>query len=53
MSGFDPAILNLFCEIGINSLKDYTPYQMLLKQLESDRYYPLEKSIRDELSCGI
>ena len=53
MSGFDPAILNLFCEIGMESLKNYTPYQMLLKQLESDRYYPLEKSIRDELSYGI
>jgi hypothetical protein len=53
MSGFDPTILNMFCEMGMESLKDFTPYQMLLKQLESDRYYPLEKSIRDQLSYGI
>jgi hypothetical protein len=53
MSGFDPTILNMFCEMGMEALKDCAPYQMLLKQLESDRYYPLEKSIRDQLSYGI
>jgi len=42
MSGFDPTILNLFCELGLDVLKNLTPYNMLLKQLDNPRYLPLE-----------
>jgi len=45
MSGYDPTILNMFCEIGMEALKDLTPYNMLLKQLDNPRYVPLEKVI--------
>jgi len=42
MSGFDPTILNMFCELGLDALRDMTPYKNLLKQLDSPRYLPLE-----------
>jgi hypothetical protein len=42
MSGFDPMVLNLFCELGISALRDLTPYTMLQKQLSNERYRPLE-----------
>lgn len=45
MSGYDPTILNMFCELGMEALKDLTPYNMLLKQLDNPRYVPLEKFI--------
>jgi hypothetical protein len=46
MSGFDPTILNMFCELGIQALKEFTPYKMLMKQLENERYNVLEQLIR-------
>jgi len=45
MSGYDPTILNMFCELGMEALKGLTPYNMLLKQLDNHRYVPLEKAI--------
>jgi hypothetical protein len=51
MSGFDPTILNMFCELGMDALKGLTPYNMLLKQLDNPRYEPLElamiRAVRD------
>lgn len=38
MSGFSPALLNMFCEQGIESLKDSTPFNMLEKSLNGERY---------------
>jgi hypothetical protein len=29
MSGFSPALLNVFCQKGINGLKNYTPWNTL------------------------
>jgi hypothetical protein len=49
MSGFDPTILNMFCELGIDALKDMTPYKTLLKVLDNERYGPLETVIRSSL----
>jgi len=49
MSGFDPVILNMFCELGIQSLKEMTPYMTLMKLLSNDRYIPLEKIARQHL----
>jgi len=52
MSGFDPTILNAFCEMGMDALKDITPYNMLLKQLDNPRYIPLEKVIVKHLATA-
>ena len=49
MSGFDPTILNMFCEQGIQGLKEFTPYKMLMKQLENERYDVMEQLIRRAL----
>jgi Domain of unknown function (DUF2828) len=46
MSGYDPTILNMFCELGIDALKNLTPYMILQKQLDNPRYTPLEKAFR-------
>jgi hypothetical protein len=46
MSGFDPTILNMFCELGIQALREFTPYKMLMKQLDNERYNVLEQLIR-------
>jgi hypothetical protein len=45
MSGFDPTILNMFCELGIDALREMTPYKTLLKLLDNPRYLPLEKAM--------
>jgi hypothetical protein len=49
MSGFDPTILNMFCELGIQGLKEFTPYKMLMKQLENERYDIMGQLIRRAL----
>jgi hypothetical protein len=46
MSGFDPTILNAFCELGFQALREFTPYKMLMKQLDNERYNVLEQLIR-------
>ena len=38
MSGFSPALLNLFCEKGIEALESCTPWSILLESLDKDRY---------------
>lgn len=38
MSGFSPALLNLFCEQGLNALQSCTPWALLVKSLENERY---------------
>ena len=38
MSGFSPALLNLFCEQGLDALQNYTPWSLLEKSLENERY---------------
>ena len=50
MSGFSPALLNLFCEEGINALNSCTPWSLLLKSLENERYKILESNILNQLS---
>ena len=49
MSGFDPTILNMFCEVGMDALKDMTPYKNLLKQLDNPRYSVMETIARNAL----
>ena len=44
MSGFNPALLNAFCQDGMQSLHSCTPYDVLQLQLENPRYNPLENA---------
>jgi len=38
MSGFSPALLNVFCDNGIESLQSCTPWSLLIQSLENNRY---------------
>ena len=49
MSGFSPALLNLFCEEGLNSLQNCTPWFLFIKSLENKRYKALDTYIRENL----
>ena len=49
MSGFSPALLNLFCDEGLDALQNYTPWQMFIKGLENERYAPLDAHLRETL----
>ena len=49
MSGFSPALLNLFCEEGLNALQSCTPWSLFVESLESERYKVLDQHIRDYL----
>jgi hypothetical protein len=46
MSGYDPSLLNDFCELGMNALKDYSPWLMFIKGLANPRYEALENVFR-------
>lgn len=48
MSGFSPALLNLFCEQGLSSLESYTPWSLLVKSLSNDRYKIMEDRFKDK-----
>jgi hypothetical protein len=47
MSGFSPALLNLFCEEGISSLYTCTPWSILVKALDNERYNLLETKFNE------
>lgn len=49
MSGFSPVLLNLFCEQGLNALQSCSPWSLLIKSLENDRYQVLDEQLRQEL----
>jgi Mg-chelatase subunit ChlD len=38
MAGFSPALLNLFCENGVDALQSCTPWSILVQSLENNRY---------------
>jgi hypothetical protein len=38
MAGFSPALLNLFCEKGLDALQSFTPWSVLEQSLENERY---------------
>jgi hypothetical protein len=38
MSGFSPALLNLFCDQGVDALQSCTPWSVFTKSLENERY---------------
>ena len=49
MSGFSPSLLNLFCEEGLDAFHSCTPWSLLVKSLENERYTILDKKIREVL----
>lgn len=38
LSGYSPILLNSFIEVGMTALKELTPWNMLIKMLENERY---------------
>ena len=48
MSGFSPALLNLFCNEGIESLRTCTPWSLFVKSLSLDRYKIMEDKFNDD-----
>jgi hypothetical protein len=48
MSGFSPALLNTFCDEGLEGLKTITPWKMLIYSLKNKRYQIMEDKIMEE-----
>ena len=46
MSGFSPALLNVFCQKGVTGLKQYTPWYTLNETLKNSRYAVFENAFR-------
>lgn len=46
MSGFSPALLNVFCQKGVNGLKNYTPWNTLIETLNNSRYVVFEDAFK-------
>ena len=49
MSGFSPALLNIFCEEGLESLQSCTPWSLFVKSLDNERYKILDEHIRENI----
>ena len=49
MAGFSPALLNLFCSEGLESLQTCTPWSLLVKSLSLDRYKIMEDKFNDDV----
>jgi hypothetical protein len=49
MSGFSPTLLNLFCEQGLNALQSCTPWSLLVKGLENERYKIMSTKLQEIL----
>jgi hypothetical protein len=49
MSGFSPSLLNLFCNQGIDALQSCSPWSILVKTLEAERYKILEEKLFQEV----
>ena len=51
MSGFSPALLNLFCDQGIEALQSCTPWALLNKSLENERYKIMSNFFDDKFNA--
>jgi hypothetical protein len=49
MSGFSPSLLNLFCEQGLTALQSCTPWSLLMKSLENERYSIMSNKLNEEI----
>jgi Mg-chelatase subunit ChlD len=50
MSGFSPALLNNFCEMGLEALQNTTPWDMLVDTLNKQQYQHFEDKVADYIS---
>ena len=50
MSGFNGALLNLFCEKGMDAFESCTPWSVLLQSLENPRYKMMSDKIEEVFS---
>jgi len=51
MSGFSPALLNLFCEQGIDALQSCTPWSLLEQSLQNERYKIMGDKFAEEIDA--
>ena len=49
LSGYSPAVLNVFCDKGLKSLQEITPINMLKNILNSPRYNPMQDCLKSYL----
>ena len=49
MSGFSPSLLNLFCDQGLEALQSCTPWSLLMKSLENERYAIMGNKLSEEI----
>ena len=50
MSGFSPALLNLFCDQGLTALQSCTPWSLLERSLENERYKIMSDRFSQEMA---
>ena len=50
MSGFSPALLNVFCDKGIDGLRQYTPWLSFMETLNNSRYSAFEEAFKSVVS---
>jgi len=50
MSGFSPSLLNLFCEQGLEALQSCTPWSLLNRSLENERYTIMANRLNQEIN---
>lgn len=53
MSGFSPALLNLFCDQGLEALQSCTPWSLLERSLENERYKIMGDKLSNEIVLDI
>ena len=47
LSGFNPLLLNSFCEKGVDALKDCTPWKSFVRLLDNERYKWVDDYLKD------
>ena len=47
LSGYSSTLLNVFCEKGIDGLREFTPRKMLKDILDNERYSILENDVKE------
>ena len=47
ISGYNSALLNVFCDKGMDALKEFTPRKMLKDILDNERYSILENDVKE------
>jgi hypothetical protein len=50
MAGFSPALLNLFCDQGLDALQSCTPWSLLERSLANDRYKIMGDKLYQEIN---